>query len=146
MSNLAVGDAICNMLMIECVLKDKDYSVEMFHNLYSDYHSQTLKAVVKDRSQFLTTWDETRLTQPSTLQDTIDHCCQTKAKEEARCFIRPSGTEDILRIYIEAKTKLTVDMIAKEILKTIEDKYVDYVKASEQKKGGRITTNSISNK
>ena len=128
MSNLAVGDAICNMLMIECVLKDKDFSIEMFHNLYTDFYSQTLKAVVKDRSQFLTTWDETRLTQPSMLQDMIDYCCQTQAKEEARCFIRPSGTEDILRIYIEAKTQHSVNVIAKEILKEIELKYVDYVK------------------
>ena len=62
------------------------------------------------------------------LQDMIDYCCQTQTKEEARCFIRPSGTEDILRIYIEAKTSHSVNVIAKEILKEIELKYVDYVK------------------
>ena len=34
MSNLAVGDAICNLLMIESVLSDKDFSVKMFYKLY----------------------------------------------------------------------------------------------------------------
>lgn len=34
MTNLAVGDAICNLLMIESVLKDKDFSIENFMSLY----------------------------------------------------------------------------------------------------------------
>ena len=64
MTNLAVGDAICNMLMIESVLKDKDFSIDNFMSLYKDFPNKTLKVAVKDRSAFKTTWDETQLTQP----------------------------------------------------------------------------------
>lgn len=59
MTNLAVGDAICNMLMIESVLKEKDYSIENFNSIYKDLPNKTSKAEVKDRSNFKTTWDET---------------------------------------------------------------------------------------
>jgi phosphoacetylglucosamine mutase len=59
MTNLAVGDAICNMLMIESVLKEKDYSIENFNSIYKDLPNKTSKAQVKDRSNFKTTWDET---------------------------------------------------------------------------------------
>ena len=67
MTNLAVGDAICNLLMIESVLRDKDFSVKQFSKLYKDLPNKTTKAVVKDRNQFLTTWDESSLIQPAPL-------------------------------------------------------------------------------
>ena len=59
MTNLAVGDAICNMLMIESVLKEKDYSIDNFNSIYKDLPNKTSKAEVKDRYNFKTTWDET---------------------------------------------------------------------------------------
>jgi phosphoacetylglucosamine mutase len=72
MTNLAVGDAICNLLMIESVLRDKDFSISQFHKMYADLPCKTLKVEVKDRTAFKTTWDENELTQPAALQDTIN--------------------------------------------------------------------------
>ena len=103
MTNLAVGDAICNFLMIESVLCDKDFSIQHFVDLYQDLSNQTLKVKVANRTAFKTTWDESRLTQPIELQEFIDKV--SNQLNSARCFVRPSGTEDVLRVYVEAKSK-----------------------------------------
>lgn len=43
--------------------------------------------------------------------------------EEGKAFVRPSGTEDILRIYAEAKTLEEMETLGKEICKEIQTKY-----------------------
>ena len=60
------------------------------------------KAIVKDRTKFKVIWDESRLTEPAELQKKIDELIAEV--EEGKAFVRPSGTEDILRLYAEAKT------------------------------------------
>ena len=61
LSNIYVGDAICNLLMIEAILKDKGMSINQFVDLYKDNASQMFKIKVADRSMFKTIWDESRL-------------------------------------------------------------------------------------
>lgn len=46
--------------------------------------------------------------------------------EEGKAFVRPSGTEDILRIYSEAKTEEEMEKLANWILEEIENKYKDF--------------------
>lgn len=72
-SNIYVGDAIANLLMIEAVLRDMNYSIQDFSKLYQEYPSKMFKAVVNDRTAFKTTWDETRLVSPASLQAFIDN-------------------------------------------------------------------------
>ena len=66
-SNLYVGDAISNMLMIEAVLRDRDFSIDMLSSQYEEYPNRMYKAVVVDRTSFKTTWDESRLVDPTAL-------------------------------------------------------------------------------
>ena len=42
-----------------------------------------------------------------------------------RAFVRPSGTEDILRLYVEAQDADDVQVLADLILEEIETKYKD---------------------
>ena len=63
-SNLYVGDAIANLLMIEAVLRDRDLSIETFSSMYEEYPNKMYKAVVANRASFKTTWDETKLVDP----------------------------------------------------------------------------------
>ena len=67
-----MGDAICNLLMIEAILRDKGMSINQFVDLYKDNASQMFKIKVADRGMFKTIWDESRLQQPASLQDFID--------------------------------------------------------------------------
>ena len=119
-----VGDAIANLLMIEAVLRDKDWNVDTFSSMYQEYPSKMYKAVVSNRNNFRTQWDESRLTDPKALQDAIDRFCYDV--EGGRAFVRPSGTEDILRLYVEAKSPIDVDLLAHQILQQIEEIWKDY--------------------
>lgn len=66
-SNVYVGDAIANLLMIEAVLRDTDQSIDTLSSLYQEFPNKMYKAVVANRTSFLTTWDESRLVQPAAL-------------------------------------------------------------------------------
>ena len=60
------------------------------------------KIKVSDRTKFTITEDESRLTYPLELQEEID--AAIAKVDEGKAFVRPSGTEDILRLYCEANT------------------------------------------
>jgi len=121
LTNLYVGDAICNLLMIEAVLMDLGYSMAQFDRLYVENPSRMWKIKVPDRSIFKTVWDETRLVDPLWLQEFIDKV--NASVPEGHSFVRPSGTEDVLRLYTEAKIEKDVDRIANMIIVEIDDKF-----------------------
>ena len=60
-SNIYVGDAISNLLMIEAVLRDLDQSIDTFSSMYQEYPNKMYKAVVANRTVFKTTWNEATL-------------------------------------------------------------------------------------
>lgn len=99
-TNLYVGDAIANLLMCEAVLMDRDFDVAQFSAMYDEFPNKMFKAVVANRNGFRTQPDESRLIDPLPLQDAIDAACAEV--DGGRAFVRPSGTEDILRLYVEA--------------------------------------------
>ncbi len=45
---------------------------------------------------------------------------------EGKAFVRPSGTEDILRLYAEARTVAEMETLAKAILEEIDTRYKDF--------------------
>lgn len=51
--------------------------------------------------------------EPSTLQPEID--ALVAKYPSARSFVRPSGTEDIVRVYAEATTREDCDRLAAEV-------------------------------
>jgi len=114
LTNEAVGDALATLLMVEAFLKDSGKNTKEVNEIYSDLPSRMLKLAVKDRSQFKTHHeDETLLLQPEGLQDRIVEIFSKV--EGSRAFVRPSGTEDVVRIYAEAPTQEDADKIADEI-------------------------------
>ena len=82
------------------------------------------KATVNQKNKFVCNWDETKLTEPKRLQDIIEVFSSDIAG--SRAFIRPSGTEDLLRIYVEAKKADDVQKLADIILEEIETRYRDH--------------------
>ena len=123
-SNPVVGDSIANLLVIEGILYDLDMSVQQFSGLYQENPSKLYKAVVKDRTKFKVIDDESRLLEPIALQQDIDQAISEV--QSGKAFVRPSGTEDILRLYAEASTEEQVDQLGSKILKIIETKYAEY--------------------
>jgi phosphoacetylglucosamine mutase len=58
----------------------------------------------QDRNAISTRDAERICTAPGALQPRIDQL--VAARKSARAFVRPSGTEDIVRVYAEADTQL----------------------------------------
>ena len=69
--------------------------------------NRLVKVVVPDRSVFKTEDAERRLVSPAGLQARIDEL--VRKYESGRAFVRPSGTEDVVRVYAEARVRAQAD-------------------------------------
>ncbi|XP_030577689.1 phosphoacetylglucosamine mutase [Archocentrus centrarchus] len=111
--NQTVGDAISDMLLIEAILAIKGMTVQQWETIYSDLPNRQLKVKVSDRRVIDTTDAERRAVSPAGLQEAIDNL--VKKYRQARSFVRPSGTEDVVRVYAEADTQESADALAHEV-------------------------------
>lgn len=135
--NQATGDAMSDFLAVVGVLAATKFDdgeggferkFESWNALYSDLPSRQLKVKVKDRALIRTVEDESRCLEPVSLQSAIDRLVNEvasgagkKNKEPARAFARPSGTEDVVRVYAEAGTQELADELANEVALAIFD-------------------------
>ncbi|KAJ7515763.1 hypothetical protein O6H91_22G026900 [Diphasiastrum complanatum] len=113
MINQAVGDALSGILMVEIVLMYLGWSIQDWNDIYADLPSKQLKVKVANRAAIRTTASETKVVYPSELQKAID--TEVGKYDGGRSFVRPSGTEDIVRIYAEATTQSTADALAQAV-------------------------------
>ncbi|KFP69834.1 Phosphoacetylglucosamine mutase, partial [Acanthisitta chloris] len=111
--NQTVGDAISDMLVIEAILALKGLTVQEWDTIYTDLPNRLLKVQVADRRVIDTTDAERRAVAPLGLQEKID--ALVKKYRLSRAFVRPSGTEDVVRIYAEADTQENADALAHEV-------------------------------
>jgi phosphoacetylglucosamine mutase len=100
--NQAVGDALSDMLLVEVVLAHRGWTAPEWDAAYEDLPNRLVKVEVKDRFIFETTDAERRLVKPEGLQDMVNDAMGKV--EMGRSFVRPSGTEDCVRVYAEAKS------------------------------------------
>ena len=105
--NQTVGDALSDMLLVEVVLAHKGYSGYEWDSIYTDLPNRLVKVVVKDRNMFQTEDAERRLTSPPGLQQKLDEL--VRKYDGGRSFVRPSGTEDVVRVYAEATLRPQAD-------------------------------------
>ncbi|CAL9692285.1 unnamed protein product [Knipowitschia caucasica] len=111
--NQTVGDALSDMLLIEAILAIKGMTVQQWDAIYTDLPNRQLKVKVADRRVIDTTDAERRAVTPAGFQDSID--ALVKKYPMARSFVRPSGTEDVVRVYAEADTQENADALAHEV-------------------------------
>ncbi|KAK0055316.1 phosphoacetylglucosamine mutase [Biomphalaria pfeifferi] len=111
--NQTVGDAISDMLVVETILASKDWTCEDWDSAYTDLPSRQIKIKVENRLLVETTDAERRTTKPAGLQEAIDEV--VAGYKHGRAFARPSGTEDVVRVYAEADTQANADKLACEV-------------------------------
>lgn len=107
-----MGDAISDMLVVEAILENLNLTMDEWDSFYTDLPNKLLKVAVKDRSIITTTDAERRCLSPANLQNAIDKAVKEVDPINGRSFIRPSGTEDIVRIYAEASTEEQANRLA----------------------------------
>ncbi|KAF8227447.1 phosphoacetylglucosamine mutase [Tricholoma matsutake] len=117
--NQTVGDALSDMLLVEVVLAHKSYTAAEWDSLYADLPNRLVKVVVGDRNAFRTENAERRLVSPPGLQSKIDELVMRY--EGGRSFVRPSGTEDVVRVYAEAVKKPEADDLAFRVAGLVYD-------------------------
>lgn len=105
--NQTVGDALSDMLLVEVVLAHKSFTAVEWDSLYTDLPNRLVKVVVNDRNIFKTEDAERRLTSPPGLQRKLDEIINKY--DGGRSFVRPSGTEDVVRVYAEANLRSQAD-------------------------------------
>jgi len=115
--NEAVGDAISDILLVETALMKRGMNLPQWNALYRDLPSRQLKAEVHDRTAIVTEDAERRVARPKKLQDAIDAIVADYPG--SRSFVRPSGTEDIVRIYAEAADERAVDELAARVRQAV---------------------------
>ncbi|GFG37410.1 hypothetical protein Cfor_04283 [Coptotermes formosanus] len=115
--NQTVGDAISDSLVVETVLHARGWSIQDWEKAYTDLPSRQLKVVVKDRRVVVTTDAERQCLAPPGLQDQIN--ILVKNFPNGRSFVRPSGTEDIVRVYAEADTQSSADQLAVHVASAV---------------------------
>ncbi|KAK4400433.1 Phosphoacetylglucosamine mutase [Sesamum angolense] len=111
--NQAVGDALSGLLLVEAILQYMGWSIHKWNELYQDLPSRQLKVKVVDRTAIITANAETTVVRPVGIQEAID--TETAKYPQGRCFIRPSGTEDVVRVYAEASNQEAADNLAHSV-------------------------------
>ncbi|CAI0401614.1 unnamed protein product [Linum tenue] len=119
--NQAVGDALSGLLLVEAILIHKGWSICKWNGLYQDLPSRQLKVKVIDRTAVVTENAETIAVKPPGIQEAIN--AEIAKYPCGRCFIRPSGTEDVVRVYAEASTQEAADSLANSVAK-IADQFL----------------------
>jgi len=122
--NQAVGDALSDLLLVDAILFLKGWTLQTWNSLYADIPSRQCKVRVKDRSIVTTNENETMATSPPSLQPALDSAIASLLSQSSlsltsgdappRTFVRPSGTENVVRVYAEAATQRDADILASE--------------------------------
>lgn len=116
--NQAVGDALSGLLLVEAILLHMGWSIHQWNDLYQDLPSRQRKVKVVDRTVIITENAETVAVKPSGIQDAIN--TEVAKYPNGRCFIRPSGTEDVVRVYAEASRQEEADELAKSVSQIVD--------------------------
>eukprot|EP00753_Platysulcus_tardus_P020926 PLAT8472.1.p1 GENE.PLAT8472.1~~PLAT8472.1.p1 ORF type:complete len:552 (-),score=215.64 PLAT8472.1:106-1761(-) len=117
--NQAVGDALSDALFVEAMLTRRGWTLSDWDDIYDDLPSRQGKLRVADRSVVVTVEDETATVAPAELQPAID--AVVAEYERGRAFVRPSGTEDVVRVYAEATTQEAADELALRVARAAHE-------------------------
>jgi phosphoacetylglucosamine mutase len=98
--NPAIGDSMTGLLLVAAILKRTRVSPQAWAALYTPISCRLAALRVADRHAIATECLETRVASPAALQSEIDTL--VAATPLGRAFVRPSGTEDVVRVYAEA--------------------------------------------
>ncbi|SBS83795.1 phosphoacetylglucosamine mutase, putative [Plasmodium ovale] len=127
--NQTTGDAMIDFIAIELSLSFLNLTINQWNKFYNPLPSYYINVPCpkKIMHNIIPHPDhEKYLVEPKWLQGKIDHVVKEADAKYGRCFVRPSGTENIIRIYAEAQSVATVD----EILCKVKQAVCQYMERS----------------
>merc|ERR1711865_408780 len=99
----------------------KGWTALDWDGMYQDLPSRQTKVKVQDRKVVVPLPDESAVVEPVALKEAIETAVQDVDPTNGRAFARPSGTEDVVRVYAEATTPELADELAARVAKAIYD-------------------------
>ncbi|POW04748.1 hypothetical protein PSHT_11108 [Puccinia striiformis] len=117
--NQTVGDSMSDMLLVETVLNARGWGMAEWDTKYEELPNRLVKVIVTDRHAFVTEDAERIFVKPDGMQLKINQI--VSAYPSARSFVRPSGTEDCVRVYAEAATKEATNELAFKVAGMVFD-------------------------
>jgi len=121
--NQTVGDALSDMLLVETALMHFGWDCEQWDALYKDFPNRLMKCQVPDRNAVKTADAERRVCSPAGLQERID-AIVAKFPSTSRSFVRPSGTEDVVRVYAETPVQQEdTDALAQAVVDAVKEQF-----------------------
>eukprot|EP00914_Ancora_sagittata_P004246 GHVO01009313.1.p1 GENE.GHVO01009313.1~~GHVO01009313.1.p1 ORF type:complete len:169 (-),score=26.27 GHVO01009313.1:85-591(-) len=104
LANPAVGDSLVNMLAVEVSLRYLGIDHHTWYGRYTDYpcSQRQLKVPRPALDTIIVNPDHDKWIRNTDLQGQIDALVEGyRTSAHCRAFIRPSGTEDVCRLYVE---------------------------------------------
>lgn len=98
-----IGDGIMDFYAVLFILQQLNMSPQQWFKLFFTNPSILTKHDVQDKNLLKTTESELQLIKPEFLQNYIDKQCK---ENKCRAFVRPSGTENCVRLYVEGVDEL----------------------------------------
>jgi phosphoacetylglucosamine mutase len=108
------GDALGDFLFVLAALQETSFLEWMY--MYQDYPCKQVK-LYGDKSLFTTADFGRQLLQPNGLQDKLNNVIANYSN--SNCFVRPSGTEDLLRLYVECQNEQLIDKLVNDTVNII---------------------------
>lgn len=99
LANQAVGDGVADLLLVLGILSCEGMSFTNWVKLYDERCSSNLVVRVADKTVIKTMDCDRFVKEPVALREVIE---KVSGAEGCRAFVRPSGTEDVVRVYAEA--------------------------------------------
>lgn len=114
-ANQAVGDGIADLLLVLGILAREGMTFEDWVAMYEERCSHNLVVRVADKSVIATEDCDRAVVKPVALRDAVAEACGGGVGK--RAFVRPSGTEDVVRVYAEAPAgqKEEAERIARKV-------------------------------
>lgn len=120
----ANGDALVDFLLIELTLKFLDFTLPQWNSFYQalPFSFLNLKCKKADLQNFEAHAEhEKYLLKPRCLQKKIEEIVFQIDSKYGRCFVRPSGTEHLIRIYAEARTAEKAQEIINQVKLAVQE-------------------------
>lgn len=116
LANHLVGDAVRNVFLTEGALYILNYTVDDWFKMYQEDHSINQKLYGYDKSVLKVEKEDRVVSEPVGLQAEIDALIEENG---GKVIIRSSGTEDLIRLYIEHPFETKLNLLKDEMMKLI---------------------------
>ena len=119
--NSITSDGVSNLLVIESIMKSMNLSIKDVYDFYNEIPYKIVDIKMK-YNKFITNEDDSKIIEPKNMQIIIDELSNKYAN--SKIYVRPTGTEDYLRVYAESETDDNCEKIIEELSKLLKEEKI----------------------